>query len=134
MAPPEYKSWSANIPLTEIKAALAKGLKIGDISKIDITGKGPSGRVTEFTITHSNGTTKISGPDFRILVGPDKMRSALIDSLTTANGNLSMKGKGFGHGVGMSQWGAYEMAKKGKKGPDIVKYYFKDIKIEKLWD
>ena len=38
-------------------------------------------------------------------------------------------GGGFGHGVGMSQFGAYNMAKTGKKYPQILKYYYSDINL-----
>lgn len=44
---------------------------------------------------------------------------------------ISYKGQGWGHGVGMSQWGAYTMAKKGFKYADILKYYYSGVKIEK---
>ncbi|MDK2836836.1 MAG: stage sporulation protein, partial [Thermosediminibacterales bacterium] len=42
--------------------------------------------------------------------------------------------KGFGHGVGMAQWGAKIMAERGKSPDEIVKYYFKDVEIVNLWD
>ena len=37
--------------------------------------------------------------------------------------------RGYGHGVGMSQWGANEMAKMGYEYKDILKYYYKDVEI-----
>jgi stage II sporulation protein D len=43
------------------------------------------------------------------------------------------EGKGFGHGVGRSQWGALEMARRGKKAEEIIHYYFKNVDIVKLW-
>lgn len=43
-----------------------------------------------------------------------------------------VKGKGYGHGVGMSQWGARAMAENGKTAEEIVTYFFKDIEIEKV--
>jgi stage II sporulation protein D len=33
----------------------------------------------------------------------------------------------------MSQWGAYNMAKQGKKANDIIRHYFKDVEIVKMW-
>ena len=39
----------------------------------------------------------------------------------------------YGHGVGMPQWGAYGMAEEGKKAEEIVRYYFHDVTVEKLW-
>jgi len=44
-----------------------------------------------------------------------------------------MAGKGFGHGVGLSQWGANVMAKQKTKPEDIIRHYFKDVDIVKLW-
>ena len=44
-----------------------------------------------------------------------------------------MVGKGYGHGVGMSQWGAYGMAEQGKTAEEIVRHYFRNVTIEKLW-
>jgi len=42
---------------------------------------------------------------------------------------LFVNGNGFGHGVGMSQWGAYNMATRGKKFEEIIKYYYSNIEI-----
>ncbi|NLC63308.1 MAG: stage II sporulation protein SpoIID, partial [Thermoanaerobacterales bacterium] len=41
---------------------------------------------------------------------------------------------GFGHGVGVSQWGANALAKQGKSPEQIITYYFKDVDIVKLWE
>lgn len=38
--------------------------------------------------------------------------------------------RGYGHGVGMSQYGANEMAKKGSTYEEILKHFYKDVKIE----
>jgi len=44
-----------------------------------------------------------------------------------------MSGRGFGHGIGMSQWGAKKMAEQGYNYKDIIKYYFSDkISIVKI--
>ena len=48
-------------------------------------------------------------------------------------GKLVMAGPGYGHGVGMSQWGAYGMAQAGSTAEEIVTYYFRDVSIETLW-
>ena len=42
-------------------------------------------------------------------------------------------GMGNGHGVGMSQWGAYGMALQGNKCQDILKYYYQGIDIKKIY-
>ena len=47
-----------------------------------------------------------------------------------ANFYLLISGIGSGHGVGMSQWGARNMAERGYKAKDILEYYYKDTKIK----
>ena len=44
-----------------------------------------------------------------------------------------MSGKGYGHGVGMPQWGAYGLAQEGMKGEDIVQQYFKNVQVVSMW-
>ena len=46
---------------------------------------------------------------------------------------LTFKGKGSGHGVGLSQWGAYGMATRGFKYEEILKYYYQGIKLSKIY-
>ena len=46
---------------------------------------------------------------------------------------LTFKGKGSGHGVGLSQWGAYGMATRGFKYDEILKYYYQGIKLSKIY-
>jgi stage II sporulation protein D len=47
---------------------------------------------------------------------------------------LRMSGTGYGHGVGMCQWGARALAEEGKSPEEIVDYFYKDIHIVSLWD
>ena len=62
------------------------------------------------------------------------MRSCLLESLKIEDGQVKMSGKGYGHGVGMSQWGAYTMAKEGKNAGEIVEHYFRNVIIVKAWE
>jgi stage II sporulation protein D len=62
------------------------------------------------------------------------MRSTLLTQFKIQNGNLVVSGRGYGHGVGMSQWGARALAEQGKSAEEIINYFFKDVKIEKIWE
>ena len=53
------------------------------------------------------------------------------ESFDMTTGSVVFYGHGFGHGLGMSQWGAKKMAESGKTYEDILKFYFKDIEITK---
>ena len=46
---------------------------------------------------------------------------------------VTFKGRGFGHGVGLSQWGAYRMAEEGRTAQQILQRYFPGVGIVELW-
>ena len=77
---------------------------------------------------------EVSAPAFRIAIGSTKMRSCLLESLRVEDGQVKMRGRGYGHGVGMSQWGAYAMAKAGKTAQEIVMHYFRGVTIDRAWE
>ncbi len=130
-APSEDANWTATFSKEEIKEAMQKvGKNISDFNSIEIANKGPSGRATELKI----GDQTVEAPAFRVALDSTKMKSTMLESITVEDDKVTMKGKGYGHGVGMSQWGANQMARKGKKAEDIIKHYFKDVEIVKLWD
>lgn len=127
----ENKSWQASFPLSEVRQKVreATGSDPGPITRAEITKKGPSGRA----MTIQLGKASISGPALRLALGSEKMRSTLLTGLSISGNNLVVRGKGFGHGVGMSQWGAKALAEQGKKAEDIISYFFKDVEIVKEW-
>ena len=59
------------------------------------------------------------------------LRSTFFE-IKQVGSNIKINTKGYGHGVGMSQYGALAMAKKGYKYDQILKYYYKDVEITKL--
>jgi stage II sporulation protein D len=131
LAPADVQNWTATFSKKNITDALAKqGNNITNIDSFAIGSKGPSGRATTFII---NENTEVSAPELRVSLDSTKLKSTLLDKVEVSGDNVIFTGKGYGHGVGMSQWGANKMAKEGKKPEDIVTYYFKGITIEKRW-
>ncbi|MFZ5595729.1 MAG: SpoIID/LytB domain-containing protein [Bacillota bacterium] len=128
---PENRAWRAEIPLDKVRAAVNEvaGKDPGVIDSVKIVQKGPSGRVETLQL----GSVQVGGPALRLALGSEQVRSTLIDSASIQGNKLILTGNGFGHGVGMCQWGARLMARNGKSPRDIVKFYFKDIEIAKLW-
>ena len=132
--PVQDRVWSATFSTAEIEAALNEiGIPVRGITGMSIARRGPSGRAQTITIRHSGGDVTIGGNDLRVALDPMRMRSNLITSLEVRDGQVRMSGKGFGHGVGMSQWGAHNMAKAGRRHEEICTYYFKDVRVEKRW-
>ncbi|MDO5516608.1 MAG: stage II sporulation protein D [Clostridium sp.] len=93
-------------------------------SMVSIKSYTEGGSVKEIQL----GGSVIKGTDFRKLFG-------LNSSNFTLNFNGStvvIKCKGYGHGVGMSQWGADAMAKDGSKYDEILKHYYSGVEIETI--
>ncbi len=132
LAPDDVKNWTAEFDKAKVMMALQKqNMNIDKIDSMDIKAKGPSGRATVFTL---NKTMDISAPELRIALGSTELKSLLLDKVEVSGDKVLFTGKGYGHGVGMSQWGAYNFAKQGKKPEEIVGYYFRNVKLEKRWD
>jgi len=69
----------------------------------------------------------------RIQIGANVLKSTLIEDIRVDEDAVTFTGRGFGHGVGMSQWGAYEMAGQGKSAREIIAHYFKNVEIVQKW-
>jgi stage II sporulation protein D len=131
LAPADVKNWTASFGKDEVIATLDKmGQKVTNIDSVEIGEKGPSGRATSLVV---NKTVRVSAADFRVQIGSTELKSMLLDKVTVEGDKVTFSGKGYGHGVGMSQWGAHKMAKEGKKPEDIVSHYFKGVTVEKRW-
>ena len=130
--------------------ALTKAFgEIGGANRIEILSTTSSGRVRQARVIGPSGTLVLTGAELRSrlglrstlvrfeLVGPDVASSQLPSegppilpplSGSTAplpQATLLAVGRGFGHGVGMSQWGAYALAQRGEGYPEILRYYFR---------
>ncbi|MBE9546836.1 MAG: SpoIID/LytB domain-containing protein [Proteobacteria bacterium] len=125
---PKYL-WTLSLGLDEIRKALNKhGVDVGDIYEVTPAEVSPSGRVARVRILHSGGETILTGNNFRIKVDPTMIKSTLF-TMTGNGGRIRFEGRGYGHGVGLSQWGAYMMAKEGYSYRDILKHYYPGIEI-----
>lgn len=88
--------------------------------------------VTSTTSTGRTKTLKINGTEIngRDLATKLNLRSNYFDIVQNEN-NVTITTKGFGHGVGMSQYGANGMAKEGYKYDQILKHYYQNTEIKK---
>ncbi len=129
-APTSVKHWTATFSADEVEdAAEDSGVEVDDIYSIELGDKGESGRTVNFLI---NGK-KVSAPSLRINLDSKKLKSTLLSSVSMDGDKITFEGSGYGHGVGMSQWGAYAMAEEGRSAEEIVTHYFKNVDISKLW-
>ena len=130
-APPEAARWEATFTPEEVLAAAKDaGAQVKELTGIGVGQRGESGRAMTLMISGK----EVSAPAFRLAIGSTKMRSCLLESLKVEDGKVKIAGKGYGHGVGMSQWGAYAMAKEGRTAEEIVLHYFAGVTLERAWE
>ncbi len=91
---------------------------------IQVTKTTSTGRVKEIQI---NGKLFLASDVTKAL----GLRSSFFE-ITKNDNQIIVHTKGFGHGVGMSQYGAYGMAKNGSNYQEILKYYYQGVDIKKI--
>ena len=118
------KKWTTSIT----KAELSKNVGF-TVKKIEVLSKN-NGRVINLRLIGSDRKT-VTGNEFRRMVGYNKIYSTQFQ-IKDDGKKFIFFGKGSGHGVGMSQYGAYGLAVKGKKYREIIFYYYTDVEIKTL--
>ncbi len=114
-----YWVWEKKIPLEEIE----KALNVKGINLIAIYSHTSTGRVRDLTIESEQGKKIVKATDFRRLLGWSRLPSTNF-RLTASDDSINFEGKGYGHGVGLCQWSALQMAKDGKNYREILSYFY----------
>ena len=125
-------SWTKTFSSADLTSLLvgAGSLRSGVIVQnvvVNDTDRTASGRARNVTITSADGEVfTVSGPDFRYAT---KVRSDLF-TVSSSGGSFTFNGKGYGHGVGMAQIGAWQYAKQLNWTYDqILKFYYDGVTI-----
>jgi stage II sporulation protein D len=126
--------WKNRIEGEFISQRLNKaGFDVGKIESIRISGRDRSGRAELLKIKHSYGTLSIMASKFRLAVDPWLIKSTLFDKIVRYGSTFEFRGSGWGHGVGMCQWGAKVMSDKKYTYKEILKFYYPGTEVEK-WE
>jgi stage II sporulation protein D len=127
-ASPRY-AWTREIPLDRLRQRLAgSGHPVGEISTVTPFDWTLTGRVARVRLLHSEGEILLRGDDLRRIVGYSELPSTLF-TLEQHGSILKFDGRGSGHGVGLCQWGAKEMAELGYSFDRILKYYYPGVEV-----
>jgi stage II sporulation protein D len=126
--------WQVHKTRPELDTAF-RSLGIGAIRDIRVIERGPSERPVRTEIRGTTGAKTVRALELRTLLG---LRDSLFyfDEERNAVGEIigmSFFGRGWGHGVGMCQVGAYGMALAGAHYDEILKKYYTGIDLKKLY-
>lgn len=127
-----YSTWEVSLEVPKIrKALLQEGYQVGDITALEPIERSRSGRIKRLGIRHSLGLLELEGKKFRQILGYDIIKSTNFSA--TVSGNMvKFQGKGWGHGVGLCQWGAKGMAERAYSFEEILKYYYPLAELKRL--
>ncbi len=134
-------SWSKSLRADTLAQALERHLKtyvsvpggrVGSVQRVEIDGHTPSGRVGTLAIATDRGRYVLRGNDIRFVMrrpGGEILNSTYfsIDTEQGRGGGLSritIRGRGYGHGIGMCQWGAIGRARAGADFRSILRTYY----------
>lgn len=109
-----------SVPLNEITTLKGQGKPT-----VAILGRTPSGRVAKARI----GRKEFTGKEVRQMLG---LNSTMFNWRLSGN-NLEVSADGYGHGVGMSQYGADALARQGMDYVAIIRYYYRGTQVRALF-
>lgn len=117
--------WTKSFSTSEVSNAIGG---VGNIEMMIPEETTPHGRVVSMKVVGDRGTKIVSGAEIRRVLD---LRSTLF-RITNDGNNFIVYGRGFGHGLGLSQWGAYYLAKKGIQYSQILGHYYQNAILSRL--
>ncbi len=121
--------------LANLKTRYAEMESWQALASVDVSARTPQGRIAKVVIT-GNGDherNEIIGERFRLAVGSRTMRSTDCQIVDAGDCVRFENGKGFGHGVGMCQWGMEGQARRGKLAGEILLFYYPGAKLVRAY-
>ena len=126
-------AWYKSVRAEAIAAGLARqGIRIGQLLQVNPLSRSYSGRVREVQVVGTEGRQVVRGETFRIAAG---LNSTLFNVVPVGEGapvEFSFAGRGWGHGLGLSQWGAKSLAESGYSYLQILGHYYPGAQLGKL--
>jgi len=124
------QNWRTELSPWEIGEAIRKrGYNVGQVRALQVLKRDATGRVVAIKAEGHLTSKVFDGNDFRLMLGWKNLKSTLFD-LKVDGDRFVFIGHGFGHGVGLSQYGAKAMAEKGYSYKQILKFYFPKAEIK----
>lgn len=120
--------WSLEIPLSE----MSKKLRRARLAKRDLTGVSRPSETFPVRLEEGRKKLQVSPKKVRRAVGYGELYSSRFTAETKGR-TVHIQGRGFGHGVGMCQWGAKGMADAGKTYRQILAHYYRSVRLKRIY-
>lgn len=124
--------WSAEFALKDVVARLGAKTLVSRVEPLSLVALVERERVKAMALRAPGGTQEtLPVHEFRMRMGPDELRSTNFE-MTFRRDRVVFKGRGFGHGVGLCQWGSRALGRRGADAVAILKHYYPKARITKL--
>lgn len=124
-----YRRWETRLDPAVVAASLhASGHRVGAVRRVRVLEFTESGRVRRLEVTGADGTTVLAGVAAREQARAWGLRSTRFHMA----GDLVVRGEGWGHGVGMSQYGARQLALAGHDFTQILGFYYQGTALQRV--
>jgi stage II sporulation protein D len=125
-------SWTVRRDRVALDEAVGSRLGVGTLLDLEVVRRGVSGRIVEMRVLGTSGTASVRGFDVRNLFG---LRESLtsVEIQRDPEGRVAaavFAGRGWGHGVGLCQVGAYGMALRGANYVEILRHYYRGAVLD----
>ncbi|MBI4354756.1 MAG: SpoIID/LytB domain-containing protein, partial [Candidatus Omnitrophica bacterium] len=128
---PFYR-WQRRVTAADLAWAIKqqRGSSIWPVTDLAIVRHTSTGRIAQIRI---RGTTPLvlSGYEFRQLLGFSTIRSTALTIAREGDG-FALRGQGWGHGVGLCQWGTAHLARRGLRAHEILSFYYPQAELVRL--
>jgi len=139
IAPGDAYRWGpVRIRLAELTSRLVARYpdlsSLGRVAAIEVVERAPVSRLVTLRVTGSSGESRdLMAERFRQAVGPQWMKSTDCEIGVLGSEATFSNGRGFGHGLGLCQWGMQGQALRGKRAGEILRYYYPGSKLTRVY-
>lgn len=131
-----YHSWEEWVDVRRIQSELDRYAKVGRLKKLKPLVRSSAGRIIEMEFEGDKGKAVLKGNDLRFALGLRSNYIQKLSQVTDSEGFIDrffVKGKGWGHGVGLCQIGAVELGRRGWGYEEILKHYYRGIHLQRWY-
>ncbi len=124
-----HSTWEVRLEPGVIGAHLsAAGFHVGSVHQVRVLATSESGRIARLEVIGNGGSVVLGASDARAQARAWGLKSTLFHMV----GDLVFRGGGWGHGVGMSQYGAHALAVAGYGYGQILGFYYPETQLQRL--
>ena len=138
IAPRETYRWgpvrmSARDALARIAARYSDARSLGRLDSVDVIERARHGRAVRIRLMGGGQSFEMLAEQFRLALGGSVVRSTWSDIRVVGDELVFEKGKGFGHGLGLCQWGMEGQAIAGRRAGEILRHYYPGSNLVRVY-